>query len=95
MTMADQIAATPRPEEADMMNYKDGCGRFVERVLDAVDKGDNETPRKLVEPLHPPDVADLIELAARDEREGLVKALPTSMPTLCRAERLRPRSPDR
>ena len=29
----------------------------------------------LVEPLHPADVADLIELAARDEREGLVKAL--------------------
>jgi magnesium transporter len=48
---------------------------FVERVLDAVDAGDNETARKLVEPLHPADVADLIELAARDEREGLVKAL--------------------
>jgi magnesium transporter len=29
----------------------------------------------LVEPLHPADVADLIELAARDEREGLVRAL--------------------
>jgi magnesium transporter len=28
-----------------------------------------------VQPLHPADVADLIELAARDEREGLVKAL--------------------
>jgi magnesium transporter len=48
---------------------------FVERVLDAVDKGDDETARALVEPLHPADVADLIELAARDEREGLVKAL--------------------
>src|SRR5678815_333186 len=35
----------------------------------------NEPARKLVEPLHPADVADLIELAARDEREGLVKAL--------------------
>lgn len=48
---------------------------FVERVLDAVDAGDHETARKLVEPLHPADVADLIELAARDEREGLVAAL--------------------
>ena len=48
---------------------------FVERVLDAVDAGDDETARSLVEPLHPADVADLIELAARDEREGLVKAL--------------------
>jgi magnesium transporter len=48
---------------------------FVERVLDAVDEGDDETARKLVQPLHPADVADLIELARRDEREGLVKAL--------------------
>ena len=32
-------------------------------------------PATLVEPLHPADVADLIELAARDEREGLVNAL--------------------
>jgi magnesium transporter len=48
---------------------------FVDRVLDAVDAGDDETARRLVQPLHPADVADLIELAARDEREGLVKAL--------------------
>jgi magnesium transporter len=48
---------------------------FVERVLDAVEAGDDETARELVEPLHPADVADLIELAARDERDGLVKAL--------------------
>src|SRR5689334_23958447 len=48
---------------------------FVDRVLDAVEAGDDETARKLVQPLHPADVADLIELAARDEREGLVKAL--------------------
>jgi magnesium transporter len=48
---------------------------FVERVLDAVEAGDDETAREMVEPLHPADVADLIELAARDERDGLVKAL--------------------
>ena len=48
---------------------------FVERVLDAVEAGDHETAKKLVEPLHPADVADLIELAAYDEREGLVAAL--------------------
>ncbi|MEO7241055.1 MAG: magnesium transporter, partial [Sphingomicrobium sp.] len=48
---------------------------FVERVLDAVEAGDDVTARELVAPLHPADVADLIELAARDEREGLVKAL--------------------
>jgi len=76
MSDSDQIAATPQPEEADIMDSEDRLRPdFVERVLDAVDKGDNETARKLVEPLHPADVADLIELAARDEREGLVKAL--------------------
>jgi magnesium transporter len=48
---------------------------FVERVLDAVEAGDHDAARNLVEPLHPADVADLIELAARDEREGLVAAL--------------------
>ena len=49
--------------------------KFVERVLDLVEAGDDETARRLVAPLHPADIADLIELAARDEREGLVKAL--------------------
>ncbi|MFP5328953.1 MAG: magnesium transporter [Alphaproteobacteria bacterium] len=48
---------------------------FVDRVLDAVADGDDATARQLVGPLHPADVADLIELAARDEREGLVRAL--------------------
>jgi magnesium transporter len=48
---------------------------FVDRVLDAVEAGDDATARELVEPLHPADVADLIELAARDERDGLVRAL--------------------
>ena len=48
---------------------------FVSKVLDAVDEGDDETARRLVQPLHPADIADLIELAASDEREGLVKAL--------------------
>ena len=44
-------------------------------MLDAVEAGDDETARELVEPLHPADIADLIELAAGDEREGLVEAL--------------------
>src|SRR5829696_479675 len=48
---------------------------FVDEVLDAVETGDDETARRLVQPLHPADVADLIELARGDEREGLVKAL--------------------
>ena len=78
MSESDRIAATPAPEPGDdaVMDAEDRLRPdFVERVLDAVEEGDHATARALVEPLHPADVADLIELAARDEREGLVAAL--------------------
>src|SRR5215207_7508440 len=79
MSESDNIAAAPavEPEIDDaVMDSEDRLRpEFVERVLDAVDAGDHATARQLVEPLHPADVADLIELAARDEREGLVAAL--------------------
>jgi magnesium transporter len=78
MSESEQIAAAP-PGDSDVRSPVDEEDRlrpeFVDKVLDAVEAGDDETARKLVEPLHPADVADLIELAARDEREGLVKAL--------------------
>jgi magnesium transporter len=72
MAETDQIAPRPNSpvDEEDRLRPE-----FVDQVLDAVDAGDDETARRLVEPLHPADIADLIELAARDEREGLVKAL--------------------
>ena len=80
MSESDNIAAAPADEaellDNAVMDEEDRLRpEFVERVLDAVDAGDDATARALVEPLHPADVADLIELAARDEREGLVKAL--------------------
>ena len=79
MSESDHIAAAPpedRPAPIPSWTRKPGSGpEFVDKVLDAVEAGDDETARKLVQPLHPADVADLIELAARDEREGLVKAL--------------------
>ena len=80
MSDSDHIADAPRgdaaPEVRRAMDEEDRLRtEFVSEVLDAVDAGDDETARRLVEPLHPADVADLIELAARDEREGLVKAL--------------------
>jgi magnesium transporter len=78
MAENDQIADLP-PQDGAPNQVMDEETRlrpeFVDRVLDAVDAGYDETARKLVAPLHPADVADLIELAARDEREGLVKAL--------------------
>jgi magnesium transporter len=81
MSESEKIAAALETEPLDAaaasaMDEEDRLRpEFVDRVLDAVDAGDDETARVLVEPLHPADVADLIELAARDERDGLVKAL--------------------
>ena len=84
MSESEHIAAARNrdsPEDANAltnaaMDEEDRLRpEFVSKVLDAVEAGDDDTARKLVEPLHPADVADLIELAARDEREGLVKAL--------------------
>ena len=78
MSESDHIAATPLADSTpnSVMDEETRLRpAFVEKVLDAVEAGDDETARRLVEPLHPADVADLIEAAARDEREGLVKAL--------------------
>jgi len=77
MSESEPIAAAPATDAgAAVMDEEDRLRPdFVERVLDAVEAGDHDTARALVEPLHPADIADLIELAARDEREGLVKAL--------------------
>src|SRR3954453_3429740 len=76
MSESEHIAAAPPPESSGVIDEEDRLRpEFVDRVLDAVEAGDDATARELVKPLHPADVADLIELAARDEREGLVKAL--------------------
>ncbi|HEX6785309.1 MAG TPA: magnesium transporter [Sphingomicrobium sp.] len=78
MAENDQLAGAP-PQDNTPNPVMDEETRlrpeFVDKVLDAVDAGDDETARTLVRPLHPADVADLIELARSDEREGLVKAL--------------------
>lgn len=74
--IADPLLAEANPARSSAIDEEDRLRpEFVDKVLNAVDEGDDETARRLVQPLHPADVADLIELAARDEREGLVKAL--------------------
>src|SRR5438445_13311156 len=76
MSESEHIAAAPPDESSAAIDEEDRLRpEFVDKVLDAVDAGDDETARRLVQPLHPGDVADLIELAAWDEGEGLVKAL--------------------
>jgi magnesium transporter len=75
---SEHIAAAPPQDSTPNMVMDEETNlrpEFVDKVLDAVEAGDDETARRLVQPLHPADVADLIELARRDEREGLVKAL--------------------
>jgi magnesium transporter len=48
---------------------------FVSAVLAAVMDGDDEAARALVEPLHPADIADLIELTPEDRRGDVAAAL--------------------
>jgi len=48
---------------------------FIRAVLDAVDAGDAEGARALVEPLHPADIADLFELTPNEDRAALATAL--------------------
>jgi magnesium transporter len=48
---------------------------YVRAVIDRVEAGDDEGARALIEPLHPADVADLFELADRDERRLLAASI--------------------
>ena len=48
---------------------------FVRAVLDAVEAGQAEAARALVEPLHPADIADLFELTPYEERASLAHAV--------------------
>ena len=70
MSESENIAATaPEPKIQAPIDEEDRLRpEFVDDVLDAVEAGDDETARKLVQPLHPADVADLIELIGRFNR---------------------------
>ena len=48
---------------------------FVDAVLEAVENGDTEEAHRLVEPLHPADIADLFELTPEDRRAPLAAAV--------------------
>ncbi|NLS26842.1 Magnesium transporter MgtE [Sphingomonas sp. S2M10] len=48
---------------------------FVNAVLEAVDEGDAEAAHMLVAPLHPADIADLIELVPSEQRADVVTAI--------------------
>ncbi|GAA4041423.1 magnesium transporter [Parerythrobacter jejuensis] len=48
---------------------------YVRAVRDALDAGENTTVYDLVEPLHPADIADLLELFDKDDRAQLTAAI--------------------
>lgn len=63
-------AAESRHDEDDRLKPA-----FVSAVLDAVEEGDAERARELVSPLHPADIADLLELTPADRRGEVAAAL--------------------
>ncbi|WP_294138085.1 magnesium transporter [Sphingobium sp.] len=63
-------AAESRHDEDDRLKPA-----FVSAVLDAVEEGDAERARELVSPLHPADLADLLELTPADRRGEVAAAL--------------------
>ncbi|MFC3579035.1 magnesium transporter [Sphingomonas hylomeconis] len=78
MSETDPIADAAE-ETMQLDSQLDGDDRlkpeFVRKVLDAVEDGDDESARALVEPLHPADIADLFELTPNDQRRDLARAI--------------------
>ena len=74
--LAPVDGATELDNVADQLDEDDRLKpEFVRAVLDAVEAGDNDAARALVEPLHPADIADLFELTPHEDRGPLAKAL--------------------
>lgn len=68
--LIDDIDADVTLDEDNRLTRK-----FVDRVLDAVEAGNNVEAYRLVEPLHDADIADLFELTPRDQRGDLAISL--------------------
>jgi len=66
----DAAAAESRHDEDDRLKPE-----YVSAVREAVEQGDRDRARELVSPLHPADIADLIELTPAEERADIIAAL--------------------
>jgi magnesium transporter len=66
----DSGAPEPQLDEDDRLRPA-----FVHAVLDAVHAGDSARAHALAEPLHPADIADLVELTPTEDRAALVAAI--------------------
>ena len=71
VAVPEVVAAEPAPHDEDNRLTRE----FVRRVRDGLDSGDTGRVYKLVEPLHPADIADLFELLDEDERGPLAAAI--------------------
>ena len=67
---ADSTAPEPQLDEDDRLRPE-----FVDAVLDAVHAGDSARAHELAQPLHPADIADLVELTPGEDRAALVAAI--------------------
>ena len=79
--MSESELETPREETAPApvetrLDEEDRLKpEFVRAVIERVEAGDDEGARALVEPLHPANIADLLELVDYDDRRALAAAL--------------------
>ncbi|OYW86723.1 MAG: magnesium transporter, partial [Sphingobium sp. 32-64-5] len=66
----EDMATESRHDEDDRLKPE-----YVSAVREAVEQDDSERARELVSPLHPADIADLIELTPSEERADIIAAL--------------------
>jgi magnesium transporter len=72
------MVAAPDPvRNSQELDEEDNTLRpsFLRKVTEALDAEDQETVYNLVEPLHPADIADLIELIGHEYRAPLARAI--------------------
>ncbi|MCD2323595.1 magnesium transporter [Sphingomonas sp. IC-56] len=74
MSETELLDATP-PAESELDEDDRLKPEFVDAVLEAVEAGDAESARLKVAPLHPADIADLVELTPAEQRPALVAAI--------------------
>jgi magnesium transporter len=72
--MTDETDTVHTPESAHE-GHEHLSPDFVRAVLELVEAGEIEAAREKVEPLHPADIADLVELTPGDQRQALAAAI--------------------
>lgn len=72
--MTDETETVPVAESAHE-GHEHLSPDFVRNVLELVEAGEIEAAREKVEPLHPADIADLVELTPGDQRQHLAAAI--------------------